>query len=187
MSFGTRHLSTATADFAHRHPDLEILIDYDDRIIDLARSDPHRTIARVRPIARKFCEDPTRRLREPGLRRPPRRPGRPCRLGRASCIGYLKKGGVTGLPMQGRIVANNGEAMRDMAIAGLGVTLVPLFIAHDALADGRLVRLVEHLTPVPLPISAVWPPVKPMPTKVRAIIDHLANAFGTAPPWQVGQ
>jgi DNA-binding transcriptional LysR family regulator len=89
--------------------------------------------------------------------------------------------------MQGRIVANNGEAMRDMAIAGLGVTLVPLFIAHDALADGRLVRLVEHLTPVPLPISAVWPPVKPMPTKVRAIIDHLANAFGTAPPWQVGQ
>jgi DNA-binding transcriptional LysR family regulator len=170
MSFGIRHLSTAMADFAHRHPDLEIVIDYDDRIIDLARS-----------------EDPTRRLREPGLRRPPRRPGRPCRLGRASCIGYLKKGGVTGLPMQGRIVANNGEAMRDMAIAGLGVTLVPLFIAHDALADGRLVRLVEHLTPVPLPISAVWPPVKPMPTKVRAIIDHLANAFGTAPPWQVGQ
>jgi DNA-binding transcriptional LysR family regulator len=63
------------------------------------------------------------------------------------------------------------------------VTLVPLFIAHDALADGRLVRLVEHLTPVPLPISAVWPPVKPMPMKLRAIVDHLAAAFGSAPPW----
>jgi DNA-binding transcriptional LysR family regulator len=87
--------------------------------------------------------------------------------------------------MQGRIVANNGEAMRDMAIAGLGVTLVPLFIAHDALADGRLVRLVEHLTPVPLPISAVWPPVKPMPMKLRAIVNHFAKAFSERPAWIV--
>ena len=67
------------------------------------------------------------------------------------------------------------------------MTLLPLFIAQDPLADGRLVRLVEHLKPVPLPISAVWPPVKPMPMKLRAIVDHLAEAFGTAPPWQTGR
>ena len=38
-------------------------------------------------------------------------------------------------PPLGRITANNGEAMRDMAIGGLGLALLPMFIVHDALRD----------------------------------------------------
>ncbi|GGC55170.1 LysR family transcriptional regulator [Chelatococcus reniformis] len=201
MSFGIRHLSPAIADFARRHPDLEILIDYDDRFIDLARGrfDLAVRIGQMPDsglIARKLCEDPRVVCASPEY---VARRGAPTGLADLTehpSIGYFNiqsaqlwqflddRGGVVGVPMQGRISANNGEAMRDMAIAGLGVTIVPLFIAHDALADGRLVRLVDHLTPVPLPISAVWPPVKPMPMKLRAIVDHLAETFGTAPPWR---
>ncbi len=85
--------------------------------------------------------------------------------------------------MRSRISANNGEAMRDMAIAGLGVALLPMFVAHEAIADGRLVPMLAHLTPMPLPISVVWPPVKPMSMKLRAIVDHLVEGFGETPSW----
>lgn len=203
MSFGIRHLSPVMAEFARRHPDLEIVIDFDDRIIDLVRGrfDLAIRIGQLPDsglIARKLCEDPRVVCASPDYIARRGAPTGLAGLTEHPAIGYLnvqstqlwqfvdEKGSIVGLPMQGRITANNGEAMRDMAIAGLGVTILPLFIVHDALANGRLVRLVEHLTPVPLPISVVWPPIKPMPMKLRAMVDHLADVFGTTPPWLAG-
>ena len=55
--------------------------------------------------------------------------------------------------MKSRVSANNGEAMRDMAIAGLGIALLPLFVAYEALRKGQLIRVAEKLKPTPLPIS----------------------------------
>jgi DNA-binding transcriptional LysR family regulator len=72
-----------------------------------------------------------------------------------------------------------------MAIAGLGIAVLPMFIAHEALQEGRVIRIAENLTPTPLPISAVWPPVKPMPMKLRAIVNHFAKAFSERPAWIV--
>lgn len=37
MSFGAMYLGPVIAEFARLHPDLELAIDYDDRMIDLAR------------------------------------------------------------------------------------------------------------------------------------------------------
>jgi DNA-binding transcriptional LysR family regulator len=200
MSFGIGHLSPVVADFARQHPDLDITLDYDDRVMDLVRGrfDVAIRIGQLRDsglIARKLCEDPRVVVASPEY---VARRGAPASLEvlqQHSCIGYLnaqatsiwqffgKDGQVTGVPMRSRLAANNGEAMRDMAIAGLGVSLLPMFVAHEALQSGQLVRIAEELKPVPLPISAVWPPVKPMPLKLRAIVDYLAKAFTDRPPW----
>ncbi|WP_449415528.1 LysR substrate-binding domain-containing protein [Ochrobactrum teleogrylli] len=88
-----------------------------------------------------------------------------------------------GIAMESRISANNGEAIRDMAIAGLGIALLPMFIARNALKSGALIDITDELKPVPLPISVVWQPVKPIPMKLRAIIDHLATGFQAGAPW----
>jgi len=204
MTFGVRYLSPAMAEFARRHPDLEIVIDFDDRIIDLVRGrfDLAIRIGQLPDsglIARRLCEDPRVVCASPDYIARRGAPNELADLVEHPSIGYLNvnsaqlwqfrddKGDVVSVPMQGRVSANNGVAMCDMAIAGLGVAILPLFIAHDALADGRLVRLLEYLTPVPLPISVVWPPVKPMPMKVRTLVDYLADTFGTAPPWLAPQ
>lgn len=202
MSFGIRHLSPVIADFARQHPDLEIILDYDDRIVDLARGRFDLAI-RIRQlpdsglIARKLCEDPRVVVASPDYVGRRGAPETLDDLQRHPCIGYLniqsasvwqfisEHGSAVGLSMQSRISANNGEAMRDMAIAGLGIALLPTFIAHDALEAGHLVRIAENLTPTPLPVSAVWPPVKPMPMNLRAIVDHLLKAFSDRPPWMV--
>lgn len=200
MSFGIAHLSPVVAEFARQHPDIEITLDYDDRILDLARG---RFDAAIRIgqlpdsglIARRLCEDPRVVVASPDYVARRGAPQTLQALEEHPGIGYLnvqaasvwqflsENGTVHGVAMQGRLSANNGEAMRDMAIAGLGIALLPLFLVHEALRSGRLVRIAETLTPVPMPISVVWPPVKSMPMKLRAIVDHLAKAFAERPPW----
>jgi len=200
MSFGIGHLSPVVADFARQHPDLDITLDYDDRVADLVRGrfDVAVRIGQLRDsglIARKLCEDPRVVVASPDYIARRGAPERLDELQSHSCIGYLnvqaasvwqfvgEGGAVTGVSMQSRISANNGEAMRDMAIAGLGIALLPKFVAYAALQTGRLVPIAEKLRPTPLPISVVWPPIKPMPMKLRAIVDHLAKAFAEGPPW----
>ncbi len=200
MSFGIRHLGPVLADFARAHPDLEMIVDYDDRILDLARGrfDLAIRIGRLPDsglMARRLCEDPRVICASPGHIARYGTPTTLAELEAHPAIGYLNihsaqvwqfvtgTGETTGLAMRSRIAANNGEAIRDMAAAGLGLALLPRFIVHDALLDGRLVAVAGDLTPVPLPISAVWPPARPMPMKLRAAIDHLADAFAGGQPW----
>lgn len=200
MSFGIRHLGTVLADFARQHPNLDMTIDYDDRIVDLVRGrfDLAIRIGQLPDsglMVRKLCEDPRVICASPAYVARHGMPMTAADLTSHPAIGYLNvhsaqvwqfvddDGEASGVPMESRIAANNGEAIRDMAAAGLGIALLPLFIVHDALKSGQLVRIAEQLTPVPLPISVVWPPAQPMPTKLRVMVDHLAQAFSAEPPW----
>lgn len=198
MSFGIRHLGPVIAGFARAHPGLEIVLDYDDQLADLGRAgfDAGLRIGELKDsslMARRVCEDPRVLVASPdylGVHGPIRTPAD---LARHRAIGYLNArlgdiwpfDGIAPPPL-GRITANNGDAIRDMAVGGLGLALLPMFIVHDALRDGRLVRLLPNLPQRPLPISVVWPPVRPMPRKTRAFVDHVADAFAGAPPWLEG-
>ena len=196
MSFGIRHLGPVIAGFARAHPGLSIVLDYDDQITALTPAGFDvavrvGTLADSTLMARKLCEDPRVVVASPAYlaAHPPILMAED--FARHEAISYLNVrlsqawtfGREVVPPRPGRISANNGEAMRDMAMEGLGLALLPLFIVHDALADGRLVRVLPDVPPLPVPISAVWPPARPMPAKTRAFVDHLGRAFGERPPW----
>ncbi|MDN5568582.1 MAG: LysR family transcriptional regulator [Paracoccus sp. (in: a-proteobacteria)] len=199
MSFGIRHLGPVIADFARAHPGVEIVLDYDDRHTDLGRAgfDVALRIGHLKDsslMARRLCQDPRALVASPDYLARHGHIDSPADLAGHDCIGYLNVrladiwpfgGGVTP-PHQGRITANNGDAMRDMAIGGLGLALLPLFIVHDAIRDGRLVQVMPQLPQDLLPISVVWPPTKPMPRKTRLFVDHMAQAFSEPPAWQDG-
>ena len=199
MSFGIRHLGPIIADFARAHPALEIVLDYDDRNTDLGRAgyDVALRIGQLRDsslMARRLCQDPRTLVASPDYLARHGDIRHPDDLGGHDCIGYLNVrlseiwpyGADTQPPAQGRITANNGEAMRDMALGGIGLALLPLFIVDDAIRDGRLVQLLPDLPQELLPISVVWPPAKPMPRKTRLFVDHMVQAFSDAPGWQRG-
>lgn len=198
MSFGIRWLGPIIADFARAHPGLEVQVDYDDRMVDLARGgfDVGLRIGALDDstlMARRLCQDPRAIVASPDYLDRHGQIERPDQLRNHAAIGYLHQrlGQVwqfdppVAPPRIGRVSANNGEAIRDMAIAGLGLALLPMFILHDALSDGRLQRVLPDLVPTPLPISVVWPPVKPMPQKLRLFIDHMADALGDPPVWTI--
>lgn len=199
MSFGIRHLGPVIAGFGRAHPGLEIVVDYDDQLTDLARAgfDVGLRIGNLKDsslMARRVCEDPHVLVASPDYLAMHGMIRTAADLMDHQAIGYLNArlgdiwpfGPDVPSPPLGRITANNGEAMQDMAIGGLGLALLPLFIVHDALRNGRLVRLLPDLPQQPLPISVIWPPIRPMPTKTRAFIDHLVGAFAELPPWQAG-
>jgi len=85
--------------------------------------------------------------------------------------------------VRGRTHLNNGESMRDAAIAGLGLAVLPLFIAAPALRDGRLVTLLAKTPPSADTIHAVYPQTRYVSRAVRALIDMLAASFRGVPPW----
>src|SRR3979409_2571225 len=75
----------------------------------------------------------------------------------------------------GPLRVNNGDAMMPALIAGTGLGILPEFILSDALAAGRLGRLVPDWS---LPTGAVYwvtPPGGPRPKRLKVLGDFLAE------------
>ena len=196
MSFGTLHLSPIIARFAAQHPKLEMRIDYDDRARDLFRDgfDLAIRIGNLRDTAlmqRKLCEDETIPCASPAYLDRHGRPETLDHLGDHQVIGYQHMSNAqlwtfdnsTPPALRSRLTLNNGEAMRDMAIEGLGVAILPAFLAMAPIREGKLERILPDAQTRNLPIVAVWPPVSPMPQKLRQFIDYLIAELEHGKPW----
>ena len=85
------------------------------------------------------------------------------------------------IPVAGNLQSDNGEALLDATLAGVGVALMPDWAVRDELAAGRLQRLlpdyrVSHIE-FDNGIYAVFQQSRHMSAKVRAFIDFLAETF----------
>jgi DNA-binding transcriptional LysR family regulator len=204
MSFGTLYLGRMIADFARQYPDVEIAVEFEDRMIDLVRDgyDVGIRIGILKDsslIARKLCTDARMICCSPDFAARYGVPKTLEELSSFACIDYSNVNTsqlwqfenpaspteLISVAMRGRIVANNGEAMRDMAIAGLGLVLLPMFIAAEALRAGTLIPVMPDAKPLPYNIYAVYPPTRHVSAKVRAFIDHLVRHIGDPPIWQL--
>ncbi|MDT1064359.1 LysR family transcriptional regulator [Paracoccus sp. CPCC 101403] len=199
MSFGILHLGPIIARFAAQNPELEIKVDYDDRTRDLAREgyDIGIRVGKLRDKAlmqRKLCEDESVACASPAYLDAHGRPESLADLRDHQVIGYSHmpnsqlwqfqdRDRFVAPLVEGRISLNNGEAIRDMAVQGLGLAMLPGFIVASAVADGLLERILTGFPTRRMPIVAVWPPVAPMPAKLRRFIDHVAAELKD-PPWQ---
>ena len=75
----------------------------------------------------------------------------------------------------GPLRVNNGDAMMPALLAGTGVGILPEFILRDALAAGRLERLLPDWS---LPSGAVYwltPPGGPRPKRIEVLADFLVE------------
>ena len=199
MSFGIGHLGPIVARFAAQNPELDINVEYDDRTRDLAREgfDIGIRIGQMRDNAlmqRKLCEDESVVCASPAYLDRMGRPQTLADLRDHQAIAYSHMpnsqlwqfrdaGRLVSPAVQGRLALNNGEAIRDMAIEGLGLAMIPGFIANPAIARGRLERVLAQYGTRPLPIVAVWPPVSPLPAKLRRFVDLLADEL-KHPSWR---
>ncbi|MFN7040143.1 MAG: LysR family transcriptional regulator [Acidovorax temperans] len=95
------------------------------------------------------------------------------------------KGRIT-VRVSGPFAANNSEALRDAALAGLGIALLPDFSAQSALQSGQLVELLRDWQPVESfgeYLYAVRPYAAHVPRAVSAFVDYLRVQYsnGFAP------
>ncbi|WP_233830419.1 LysR family transcriptional regulator [Paraburkholderia sp. ZP32-5] len=75
------------------------------------------------------------------------------------------------------IAANNTEMLRQFALLGMGVAILPSYLVDRDLASGRLVRLLDDYRLPPIEITIAYPSRLHLPAKVRTFIDHLVEHF----------
>ncbi|MGE0315993.1 MAG: LysR family transcriptional regulator [Lautropia sp.] len=76
-----------------------------------------------------------------------------------------------------RLRVNNALAIRDALMHGLGIGLVPLLIAEDALRTGRLRPVLADWAHESIQVSALFPSSRYLAPKVRAFVDLAAALF----------
>ena len=94
---------------------------------------------------------------------------------------FLDRGALEELRIAARFSSNNGEVLRQMAIAGHGIALLDDYTVREELEAGRLVRLLPRLrvtnTGFDLGIFAVFRQTSLLPAKTRAFLDFLVAAL----------
>jgi len=82
-----------------------------------------------------------------------------------------------------KIVANNGDFLKNAAIYGHGIILSPTFIVWKEIASGELVTVMNDYRCTPLNAYAIYPQTRHLPHRVRRFIDFLADKFSGKPYW----
>jgi DNA-binding transcriptional LysR family regulator len=89
------------------------------------------------------------------------------------------------VPVSGTFAANNSEALREAALSGAGIALMPDFSAQTAVQQGKLVRVLPQWKAVGAfaeTIYAIRPYTPHVPRAVAALVEALrrglAKGFG---------
>jgi DNA-binding transcriptional LysR family regulator len=202
MSFGLLHLSPAVAEFLVAHPQLEIDLDLNDRRVDLVGeghdlairigklADSSLIARRLAPCRHVVCASPAYLQ----VRGEPRSPEQ-LEDDRHDCLVYSNraisdewrfriKGEWRSVRVRAtRLGVNNGDVLRDAAIAGIGLVALPTFVVSEALRRGELKAVLGDFELDDLAIHAVWSPNRALSAKVRAFVDFLGDRFGGTPYW----
>jgi DNA-binding transcriptional LysR family regulator len=94
-----------------------------------------------------------------------------------------RNGEPISVPVDSRLCSNNGDVLRDAALAGIGIANLPTFLIGPDIAAGRLEVVLSDTPPAPLGIYALYAPNRYLAAKTRVFIDFLVARFGDAPEW----
>ncbi len=202
MSFGILRLSPLIPSFLSRYPDVELDVFLNDRLVDLLGEgidvalrigdhlDDSSLIAkRIGSGERVLCASPAY-LEQNGA------PEHPRDLGRHVCLRYALHaapsrwtfdgpGGPLAVDVRGPLTVNNSLALRDAAVAGLGILLTPDFIVKEALQTQTLRRILPSWNSPGYHIHAVSPPTRFSTPKARAFVEFFSQALGASVQEQV--
>ncbi|MGJ4998595.1 LysR family transcriptional regulator [Bradyrhizobium sp. HKCCYLS3077] len=194
MSFGTMRLGPVVADFMVRYPELQLQIVLSDDLLDpvqdgfdvtlrIAELESSSLVARrIMPVDRVICAAPAYLARHGTPESP-----EDLRRHHSLTYGFLLTGNqwkLTGrdgdhwIQPAWSLCVNNAEVLRDVAVTGQGIALIPHFIAAEALASGALTAILSDYTAPPLALYAIYPPTRHLSVKVRLFIDFLVERFG---------
>ncbi|WP_230291632.1 LysR family transcriptional regulator [Croceicoccus sp. Ery5] len=198
VGFGILHLAPALCRFMEQHADIEVTLELDDRFVDAAAGGfdavlRHGSVGDSRLIARRLAT--SRRLLVAS-------PDYLARMGQPETLSALQAhrgvlyamrdgdwrfaegDGWTVVRPAAALRVNNGLVMREAALAGLGITLLPSFFVHGQLQDGTLVALDVGAPAEGAELFIAYPRDHGASAKIRALADSLKESFGDPPFWE---
>ncbi len=200
VDFSTQYVGAIVSDFIMQHPDINVELEAGDRIVDLIEDGydvairfsmgplPESTL-----IARKLCDIALVLVAAPSYLEKHGLPKTVEELDEHDHVLFtpnsrsqswtLTNGTAThefGRPA--RFASNNYGAVRDVAVAGGGITLIQDFMVYDYVASGKLVRVLPEWTTGVIEVHAVYPARQNLPPRLTLFLDHMAKALNP-PPW----
>lgn len=203
-TFGALHLGPALYPFLAEHPGIELALELDDRFVDPAGEGfdaviRHGAVQDSWLVATHLATSRRLLVASPGYLAAHGTPGGLDELEAHRAVLYTNRaqdwrflgpeGGDAGpVAVHPRSVlrVNHGIVMRDAAIAGLGISLLPSFIAHEAIRDGRLRIIDVGARAEAADVHLIHRRDAGGSAKLRALIRHLRQAFGDPPSWEEG-
>jgi DNA-binding transcriptional LysR family regulator len=199
VTFGRMHLGPALYPFPYKNPQISLTLDLDDRRVDAAADGydavlRHGAIDETRLVVWRLA--PSRRLlvASPSYLLRRKQPRTISDLEQHDGLFYsnrgiadwrFKNGGKAVIVRaKARLCVNNGDLLRDAAIAGLGIALLPMFLAGTAIKSRKLRAIEIDVQAEEEFVYIAHPEGRRSSAKLRALAEHLRAAFGTPPYWE---
>ena len=199
VSFGVLHVVPALDDLLHAYPELHVDMTLDDREVHLAEEgydmalliarEPHASLVarKLAPIRQRLCASPEY-LRRNGT------PASLAELTHHNCIVFSRLGpertwhfdgpdGHASVDVNGTLRLDNENAVRQAALAALGIALLPTYIIGTDLQQNALRPVLPDWKAPQTALFATYLANRYVPAKVRVFVDYLVARFGPAPHW----
>lgn len=199
ITFVNTRLGAVLPEFFRRYPEVQIDLNATNRLVDLAEEgyDVAIRIARTLPpnvVARRLREVRWHLCASPAYLEREGTPAHPSNLTRHNCLIFptLLQNGVwhfgqgkekIEVAVHGSLQTNTVEALHDAALAGIGVTLLPGYMAGVDIREQRLIPLLtDWAIESGAQLSVVYLPSRYLAPKLRVFVDYLVECFGEARP-----
>lgn len=197
MTYGKVRLTKLLIHFLQQHPDIHLTAHLDDAYTDAASGD-YDVVIRIgvlddsRLVARKLENAYLLPVAAPAYLQTHGTPQTPAELAQHQCLHYTnvshregwtfydQAGNASNVQIRGQLCANNGEVLKQAAIAGMGVALLPDFELIAALEKGELVRILPDYSAQTISVYAVYPSRQFLPEKTRVLVDFLISTLQIA-------
>ena len=200
MSFGIQQLAPLLPAFMARYPDIRIDLHLSDAQEDLvARGyDLALRIASLQDSslrARKLCAVARPIVAAPSYLARYGRPTHPEDLLQHKAFHYAlspkpdlwqlhhKSLGTWEGRVPGRLMTNNADVIVPALVAGLGIAIQPIFAVWEELQKGSLEEILPDWQREAISLYLVTPPGTERPSRVRLLIDYLAESLAH-PRWE---
>jgi len=193
--FAALHLHLMTTDFVARYPSVTIDLDLTHRMVDLVAEGIDVAIRMTRPddaslVARRLAPAPVLAVAAPSYLERRGAPATPADLLAHDCLvdtnfrglgrwPFEDRGRRVTVDVSGPLRANNPLTVRDWAVAGLGVALIPELLIEAELTSGQLVEVLAGAVALEWSLYAVTSGRRYLPGRARAFIDHMAAAMAS--------
>jgi DNA-binding transcriptional LysR family regulator len=201
VAFGRRVLTPLVLEFMRAHSAITVDLSFDDRYVNLVEQGIDVAVRMGRLAdstlgARHLGLNPWVLVAAPGYLQAHGTPATPHELAEHACLVYSSvqgddrwsfgnpDGTTTTVAVKGPLRSNNLSAVLAACRAGMGLAVLPGYVARASLAEGSVVPVLERHALPAQEMHAVYPSPKLVPAKVQVFIGWLQQQLGDADWWR---
>lgn len=198
--FGRLVLAPIMAEFLSIYPDIKVDLALSDKHVDLITEGVDVAIRAKQLedsslVARHLFDNPMLLVASPDYLALQGEPKEPTELKQHNCLVYSRLKTVNvwyfdyqdqnfTIPVRGNFQSDNGDVILELALTGVGLAVLPIWMVDEHLKSGRLKQIMSDYVAKPLPFNAIYPQSRYIPLKVRCFVDFIKQKLSGNPIFQ---